>query len=168
MLSPSIDLPSSANIWNPKDEKLDCFVTRQPIFHADGTVYGYEMLFHSFPSMNAPESEARLASLLVVSNSFFSAGAGRMLSGKKAFLDFPGEMLMAGVPLLIPRRLVVVQIPDTVDVDPLLLAACGSLKDNGYFLALNNFSGQSKLEPLLNLSASNARHAYRRSASLRR
>ena len=151
MLSPSIELPPSAGIWSPKDEKLDCFVTRQPIFHADGTVYGYEMLFHSYPNSAVHESEARLASLLVISNSFFSAGAGRLLSGKKAFLNFPGDMLMAGVPLLIPRRLVVVQIPDTVEVDPLLLSACGSLKDNGYFLALNNFSGQPNLEPLLNL-----------------
>jgi len=151
MLSQSTEIPSSDPALDSKDEKLDCFVTRQPIFHADGTVYGYEMLFHSYPNAVVHESEARLASLLVISNSFFSAGAGRLLFGRKAFLDFPGDMLMAGVPLLIPRKLVVVQIPDTVQIDPMLLSACASLKDNGYFLALNNFSGQSKLEPLLNL-----------------
>jgi c-di-GMP-related signal transduction protein len=151
MLSQSVELPQSTTVWSPKADKLDCFITRQPVFHADGTVYGYEMLFHSYPNATTLESEARLASLLVISNSFFFAGAGRLLSGKKAFLNFPGDMLMAGVPLLVPRKLLVVQIPDTVEVDQLLLSACGSLKDNGYFLALNNFFGQSHLEPLLNL-----------------
>ena len=64
MLSPSIETPSSSPILTAGEEKLDCFVTRQPIFHADGTVYGYEMLFHSYPNAAVQESEARLASLL--------------------------------------------------------------------------------------------------------
>src|SRR4051794_39492773 len=109
MPSLSVEFPPSAPASPSKEERLGFLVTRQPVFKDAETLFGYEMLFHSTSENAAEEFEERLASSLVISNSLFSAGPGKLLSGKKAFLSFPGDMLVAGVPLLVPRNLVVVQ-----------------------------------------------------------
>ena len=149
MTSLSLESPSSAPAV--KSGQSDFFVTRQPIFENDGSVFAYELLFHSCSEEAADAADAKLAGSLVASD-FFSAGTGRMLSGKKAFLKFPAEMLAAGVPLLVPRKLIVVEIPDTIEIDADILGACRNLKQNGYRLALTNFHEQGHFGPLVDLA----------------
>src|SRR6266699_1946312 len=118
-------------LTGPKDESDNFFVARQPIFNSHGTVYGYELLFRSCLDNAFDRTEARPASSLVVSNRFFSTGAVKLLAGKKAFIKVPADSLVAGVPLLIPPELMVVEITETIQVDADLLAVCRKLREKG-------------------------------------
>jgi len=130
---------------------VDFFVARQPIFNIDRSVYGYELLFRSCLENSFDGTEAILASSHVISHSLFSTGAGRLLSGKKAFINFPSDLLVAEIPLLLPPQLAVVEILETTDASPAVLAACANLKAKGYLLALDDYTGQPRLEPFLHL-----------------
>jgi len=139
-------------LTDSKSPGIDFFVARQPIFNRDLSVYGYELLFRSCLENSFDGTEATLASSHVISSGLFSTGAGRLLSGKKAFINFNGELIAAGAPLLIPPHLMVIEVLETTEVTPEVLAACLDLRAKGYHIALDDYSGQPNLDPLLDLA----------------
>jgi len=118
---------------------MDLFVARQAIFDRRLEVYGYELLFRSCLDNAYDASDGALASSQVISNSFFSIGAEKILAGKRAFINFPRKLLVENCAEVLPRELAVIEILESVEEDAEVLAVCQDLKRRGYLLALDDF-----------------------------
>lgn len=118
---------------------MDIFVARQAIFDRNLRVYGYELLFRSCLDSAFDGSDGALASSRVIASSFFSIGIDRLLGGKRAFINFPRELLLDERASMLPPRLAVIEILESVEADAPVIAACRKLKKRGYLLALDDF-----------------------------
>jgi c-di-GMP-related signal transduction protein len=139
--------PSLADI-----KYMDVFVARQAIFDRNLKIYGYELLFRS--SLEGPfdGSDSGLATLQVIANVFLSIGADKMLGGGQAFINCPQSLLADKRIGLLPRETTVIEILESVQPSPEVIAACRNLKEQGYQLALDDFTGQTGYEPLIDLA----------------
>ncbi len=87
----------------------------------------------------------------VISDSYFLLGIPTLTGGKRAFINITRDVLLNEFVYLIPKESMVVEILETVEPDPEILAACQKLKQSGYLLAVDDFVYDEKYKPLLNM-----------------
>ncbi len=131
---------------------MDVFVARQPILDRNLKVYGYELLFRSRQVEAFDGSDGDMATLQVIANVFLAIGADKMLGGGHAFINCPQSLLADERIGLLPRETTVIEILESVQPTPEVIAACRNLKAQGYQLALDDFTGQPGYEPLIDLA----------------
>jgi c-di-GMP-related signal transduction protein len=119
---------------------MDVFVARQAIFDRQLKVQGYELLARSCLDGVRAHAHDLMASLQVITNSFLSMGVENVLGGKRAFINFPQELLQDERALVLPPKTTVIEILETVKPEPAVIAACRALRDKGYTLALDDFN----------------------------
>jgi EAL and modified HD-GYP domain-containing signal transduction protein len=128
------------------------FVGRQPILGRNLRTYAYELLFRSGASNCFDGADGVSSTAAVITNTFLSIGADRILGDSKAFINFPREMLVDGSASALPRATTVIEILETVSPDKDLIRGCRHLKDQGYLLALDDFAKGSACVPLVDLA----------------
>jgi EAL and modified HD-GYP domain-containing signal transduction protein len=131
---------------------VDVFVARQPIFDREQRVFGYELLFRSCLNNAYDGTEGTQATAQVITTSFFSLGVGRILGGKRAFINFNRDLLVGECASILPSDLAVVEVLETVEPDEQVMVACKHLKERGYLLVLDDFVFQERLAPLAELA----------------
>ncbi|MFQ3234528.1 MAG: c-di-GMP-related signal transduction protein [Paraglaciecola sp.] len=117
---------------------MNFYAARQPILHADKSLYAYELLFrdsleNSFPDINHNEATAKM-----VDGLHFNFGLETLTRNTLAFINFTHDSLLKGYPLLLPKEKIVVEILETVTPSKKLLSACVELKQKGYVIALDD------------------------------
>lgn len=133
---------------------METFVARQPIIDSYRSVVGYELLYrNSGSSVSFDALDGDSASVQVISHSLFGIGLDSLVSGKLAFVNFTHQLLVQGVPGLLPRDTIVTEILETVRPDEEVIAACRGLKRQGYLIALDDYVHSEALEPLLQCAA---------------
>lgn len=130
-------------------EKMNVYVARQPIFDRRVDLVGYELLFRSSLDATFASKSGDSATSTVLTNSFLLIGIEALTSGRRAFINFTRNLLLADIPLSFPKEQIVVEILESVEPDIHVQAACRRLKDAGYTLALDDFAYQKKFDPLL-------------------
>ena len=129
------------------------FIARQPIFKRSGKVFGYELLFRSgLDNFFDTSVDGEAASSKVITNTFLRIGIKKITEGKKAFINFTGDMLTKGYADLFPRELTVAEVLENVKVTPEVVAACARLVDQGYTLALDDFIYTPEFLPLVEMA----------------
>jgi len=129
------------------------FVARQPIFNTDKKVMAYELLFRSsLENMYDTSVALEDASASTISSSFNVIGMDKLTNNKKAFINLTKNLLVRGVPHLLPKGLVVVEILEDVQADDDVVLACQKLKDAGFILALDDFVYNDLQRPLIELA----------------
>lgn len=118
---------------------MDLFVGRQPILDRNLRTYGYELLFRSSESNRSNVVDADAATAAVISNTFLSVGAEKILGKCKAFVNLPRQLLADEAVKVLPRETVVIEILEDVMPDAEVVRACRNLKKAGYLLALDDF-----------------------------
>lgn len=131
---------------------MDIFVARQPIFNRMQNLFGYELLFRESYDNNYRCSNGDQATIDVICNSFFAIGIDTITGGKRAFINFTENLLLQEIPLLLSKKSIVVEILETVNPTPEVIAACKKLKQAGYLIALDDFVFQPKFLPLLDIT----------------
>jgi EAL and modified HD-GYP domain-containing signal transduction protein len=127
------------------------FVARQPIFDAHEKVYGYELLFRdgfeNFSRFQDPDQAARTTvdtSLLI--------GLDVLCGASRAFLNCTADSLSCGyLELFLPSQ-VVVEVLESVESTPAVVAACRHLKEKGYVIALDDFVDNGTRPALVELA----------------
>jgi len=133
---------------------MKTFVARQPIIDSSRAVIGYELLYRSSgSSVSFDAIDGNSASAQVVSHGLFGAGLENLVNGKLAFINFTRQLLVQGIPNLLPRNSIVVEILETIHPDEEVIAACRSLKKQGFLLALDDYVHSQVFEPLLQCAA---------------
>ncbi|MEM7201856.1 MAG: HDOD domain-containing protein [Planctomycetota bacterium] len=132
---------------------MQAFIARQPIFNTKAEVCAYELLFrdglrNAFPVGMDPD----LASSRVIADSLFLIGLEEMAVGKPAFINVTKDLLLADYVTMLPPDRVVIEVLETVEPTPDVIAACRRLKGGGYRIALDDFVYDPAYEPLLELA----------------
>jgi EAL and modified HD-GYP domain-containing signal transduction protein len=126
------------------------YVGRQPIFDRRLSVIGYEILFRSAPQLNkAVIGDPSQATSNVIVNTFTDIDLEAILNGKRALMNFDRDLIVDGIPGLLPPERVVIEILETTTVDQGLIAAVRGLRSQGYTIALDDWAPFSDLRPLL-------------------
>ena len=131
---------------------MDVFVARQPIFNHRRRIFAYELLFRTGMSNAFPGVDGDEATSSLLSSSFFTVGIEQIASGHKAFINFTEDMLLRGIPTMFPADCVVVEVLEDVQPTVEVVAACRSLVEKGYTLALDDFVYAENLTPLIELA----------------
>ena len=118
---------------------MEVHVARQPIFDTEKKVIGYELLFRNgeddfFPGMDADQATAD-----VINSSFFLKVVDDLTGGKKAFINFSPRFLKHEMMTMLPPQSLALELSENGEVDATVLAACKSLKEQGYMVVLDDF-----------------------------
>lgn len=119
---------------------MDVYLARQPIFNLNNETFAYELLFRNNAVTNAYIDIGGDASTAdVITNSFFDLHTQSILSGKKAFINFTGNLIKRGVPKILPVDTLVVEILENIIIDDEIISCVKELKSLGYTIALDDF-----------------------------
>ncbi|NUQ00118.1 MAG: HDOD domain-containing protein [Armatimonadetes bacterium] len=121
------------------EETSRVYVARQPIFDARRGVHAYELLYRSGRVQSYDARDPNQATARVIVNSLLHIGLDRLTGGRRAFINFTRDMLLDDYALLLPQQEVVVEVLETVEPTPEIIATCAALKERGYTLALDDF-----------------------------
>lgn len=128
---------------------MDLFVARQPIFDRDRAVFGYELLFRSGPENVFTHPDPDDASYKVIGDSVSNFGLDPLIGRHRGFYNCTRRVLVEELYTVLPRERTVVELLETVEPDDEVIAACKSLKGQGYLLALDDYAFRPEYEPLL-------------------
>ncbi|MFH1057646.1 MAG: HDOD domain-containing protein [Pseudomonadota bacterium] len=131
---------------------MQAFVARQPILDRKRRLYAYELLFRSGPQNVFTALDGQKATGKVISDSLTVFGGKDFTRGRRAFINFPQDMLVQGYPRLLPKEWVVVEVLETVEPTPAVIRALKELKAAGYTLALDDFVYHPRFRALLELA----------------
>ncbi len=125
------------------------FVARQPIFDRSKQVFGYELLFRSglenFCNTDNPDE----STVDVIANSFLVIGLDELTDGRRGFINFTRNLVLSGVPSMLPQEGVVIELLEDIEPDEEVIAACRKLQEDGYVLAMDDFILEHKDSPLI-------------------
>jgi c-di-GMP-related signal transduction protein len=131
---------------------MEVFVARQPIFDKQQKVFAYELLYRVGLDNFYDNPDGDQASSEVIANSFLLIGIETMTGGKRAFINFTGNLIKQGVPAILPKELMAVEILETVMIDDELIEACRKLKDLGYMIVLDDFVFRERIKSVIPLA----------------
>jgi EAL and modified HD-GYP domain-containing signal transduction protein len=131
---------------------MNAHVARQPIFDRRKKISGYELLFRDQTAKYDPGVDGDVATSTVLSNSYFSIGMDALVGGKKSFINFTESLLVQKYPLLLPNDSTVIEILENVNPTAELVAACNEMAQKGYSFALDDFTYEPELQPLIDLA----------------
>ncbi|HZQ97069.1 MAG TPA: HDOD domain-containing protein [Candidatus Sulfotelmatobacter sp.] len=126
------------------------YVARQPIFDRKEQVFGYELLFRDGLE-NVFHGDADEASRATLDRSLLM-GLDVLCDGRRAFINCTRETLIRGLVTLLPPTTTVVEILESVPPDAEVLAACQSLKEAGYTLALDDYVANDRREKMVEIA----------------
>jgi EAL and modified HD-GYP domain-containing signal transduction protein len=118
---------------------MKSFIARQPIFDRNRDVYGYEMRLRSGLMSLFAQSDQPGAGIAL--NQSVLADVQALSSGKRAFIPATRDVLLKDYAVLLPREWLAIELSDTAEAGPELVAACRRLKDSGYTLVLGDGAG---------------------------
>ena len=148
------------------------FFARQPILDVNNNTYGYELLYRNQPGVNQYTGDnGDISTADVINNAFFLDNITSVLDGKKAFVNFTGNLIERGVPKMISSDILVVELLESVVASPEIIKRCLELKKLGYILALDDYEYNDstkslfELADIVKLDFRSSREAIERTAS---
>ena len=132
---------------------LDIVVGRQAIFDRTRSVYGYELLFRSVDGANAAaggvDGDLMTSAVLFAS---MNIGVDRLVGpGRHMFCNADRGVLTGAVPVTLPPERTVLEILETVEPDPEIVAGARKLSAAGFRLALDDFTWFEGAEEMVEL-----------------
>ena len=127
------------------------FIVRQPIKDANGSILGYEILYHGENeafSVDGVTSSNEYAAADTVYN-FLTQNSTKVLKGTLNFMTFTTMLLMKKTPKLFDKSELVIQIDDSVIIHPLSMHFVQQYAKEGYKIAVNEFSFSPRYLSLL-------------------
>jgi c-di-GMP-related signal transduction protein len=126
------------------------YVARQPIVDREEKVFGYELLFRDGLE-NAFSGDTDEASRATLDRSLLM-GLDILCDGRRAFVNCTRDTLVKGLVTLLPSTITVVEVLETVPADAEVVAACRSLKEAGYTIALDDYVANDPREALAEMA----------------
>lgn len=129
--------PGRSSAGQTHDEQFS--TARLPILDRHNQVHGYELLFSDGHQSAAP-AETDEAARALLDNSLVQ-GLERLARGVPAFIPCTPDAISQSWVQMLPPQLTVVELPASAEPTFELLADCRQLKELGFWLALDDFSG---------------------------
>lgn len=133
-----------------KSERADdIYLARQPILDRRQGIVAYELLYRSGASDRADITFPLEASARVITYAFSDLGIGAALGRGDCYINIDKEMLMSGVPDLLPRGNVTLELVDASDISNSFISRCQQLRADGVKLALGDYTAGCGAKQLL-------------------
>jgi EAL and modified HD-GYP domain-containing signal transduction protein len=130
----------------------ELFLGRQPILDRNQNLAAFELLFRSGHVNGAQVEDDVFATATVINHAFSELGVEAVLGKHAGFINLSAPLIMSEVIELLPRNKVVLEILETVRVTDALVQRCHELKQAGFTLALDDFTGREhEFKPLLDI-----------------
>jgi EAL and modified HD-GYP domain-containing signal transduction protein len=129
----------------------DIYVARQPIFDSKMKLYGYELLYRRSEKNEFEGEDDDIATASLFTDTFFM-GYDELVDGTRGFINFSEKLLLSGVPTLLPRDRLVVEVLERVAITDEVIEACREIKRRGYTLALDDFVFSDEYAPLVDIA----------------
>ena len=126
------------------------YLARQPIMDLHGRVHGYELLFRAGPE-TVFHGDGDFATLTMLDNTVIF-GLEKLTCGLPAFVNCTSESLIEEMVHVLPASMTVLEILESLDPTPDLIAACRKLKASGFRLALDDFTWKPGFDPLVEMA----------------
>ncbi|HMD41728.1 MAG TPA: HDOD domain-containing protein [Candidatus Acidoferrum sp.] len=126
------------------------FIARQPILDTKLCVFAYELLFRGGPK-NVFHPYAN-ASSSVIADSITLFDLQMLTGAARAFVNVDEVALRLGAARLLPADRIVVEILETVQPTEEIVNICRKLRSDGYELALDDFTDEPALAPLVDMA----------------
>jgi EAL and modified HD-GYP domain-containing signal transduction protein len=126
------------------------YVARHPILNLNGRVHGYELLFRN--GIDSVFCGDRNQATRTILDDAVLFGIERFTGGLPAFINCSPESLLEELIDVLPSGMTVIELVNTIEPTPELLAACRRLKGIGYHLALDGFVWDQRMQPLVDLA----------------
>jgi EAL and modified HD-GYP domain-containing signal transduction protein len=114
-------------------------VARHPILDRDRKVFGYDLSFQALPGAGPETAPADYATAHVISDGVLAIGLDTLVDGKKAFVNVGRNLLLEGIPAVLPPSKVVIELSADVEADAEVVAACRQLREQGYAISVDDF-----------------------------
>ena len=131
---------------------METFVAKQPIFDRNLNVFAYELLFRSGLENACHAVDLSQASSKIISDALHLNALQTLTGGRPAFINVTRDILLREFALFLPSKFTVIEIPETINPDSEVLAACEKLKKAGFLIALDDFVYRPEIEPLVRLA----------------
>ncbi len=132
------------------------FLGRQPILGREQQLLAYELLFRDGPILTANRAEIvdpSQATATVIANAFTELSADETLGPYRGYINVDQEFLFNDLIEALPPQVVVLEILETVEPTPEVIARCQQLRDKGFSLAIDDVVEISDAaRPLLELA----------------
>lgn len=131
----------------------EIFIGRQPILDRQHRLFAYELLFRSGEQKNEANVHDDLgATANVINHAFAELGVEQALGPYKGFINCDAGLLLSDVLEILPTDKIVLEVLESVEITPEIVARCTELKARGFTLALDDFVDYAdKWKPLLDL-----------------
>ncbi|MEG0780667.1 MAG: EAL domain-containing protein, partial [Oscillospiraceae bacterium] len=129
---------------------MQAYIARQPIFNSKQQVEGYELLYRDGISGNAAGvTDGGQATSRLLSDAITLFGLPQLTNFRPAYINFTKDLILNDFVLLTKPQEIVVELTEDIRVTNILLQKLQFLKDEGYVLALDNYSGEPAFDRLL-------------------
>ncbi|MGF1722941.1 HDOD domain-containing protein [Vibrio kyushuensis] len=116
------------------------YVARQPILNSKRLTLGYELLFRDGENNAFPAHiDSNRATYRLIVENFLSIGTNPSIDRSRCFINFPHQSLINGLPNILPKDKVVIEVLETCEPTEPLLVAIKELYQQGYVIALDDF-----------------------------
>ncbi|MDR2574081.1 MAG: HDOD domain-containing protein [Desulfovibrio sp.] len=130
----------------------DVAMARQPIFDAEGDIWGYDLLYRTLSDTECADIKSdAVATARIIAGGYKNARQG-LRPSQKLCVKFPAPMIEAQVIRLLSKEQCILSILKGTPPTPGVLDALSEVKSAGYKLALEGYRGQDTLTPFLALA----------------
>lgn len=131
----------------------EIYIGRQPIFDRKQELFAYELLYRANNVHNAAGViDQDHATTQAVINACLDFGLKQLVGEKKAFINLPRSFIVGNRPIPLPNDQVILEILEDIEIDDALLRSLRQLRAQGYQIALDDFTYDAELRPLITLS----------------
>jgi EAL and modified HD-GYP domain-containing signal transduction protein len=149
MAAKTIQLPNAQSVLIELSGALR-YLARQPIMDLRGRVHGYELLFRAGPE-TAFRGDGDAATRTMLDNTVIF-GLEKLTGGLPAFVNCTQESLTENLVHVLPSGMTVLEVLESLEPTPSLIAACGKLKSEGFRIALDDFTWKPQFDPLVEMA----------------
>ncbi len=129
-------------------------IGRQPILSRLKKTFGYELLFRSGKTNGANVTDNMRATASVMVNTLNNIGINRLIGDKMGFINVDDKMLESGIIELLPKKMIILELLETVKIDENVLNLCRRTRDSGYRFALDDLTAyDSSFEHMFRLAS---------------
>lgn len=125
------------------------YLAQQPILDRDQQLVAYELLFRNAAEGFARITDDFLASVQVILNTLSQFGLDQVLGDRRGFINVNAALLLDDTLELLPPHQIVLELLETIEPTPEIVARCRALRERGFTLALDDFVYDARYEPLL-------------------
>jgi len=150
----NIKVVGQAQAKGARPVPTEFFLARQPILNRNQDLVGYELLFRHADVGHANFTTDLAATASVISHAS-QLGLEKVIGDSLGFLNVDAAVLMSDIFQFLPREKIILEILETMEVTPELLARIAELVQDGFRFALDDVvihsEGVRKLMPLVEI-----------------